>query len=75
MFVQPFVENAMEHGNASIKDGKIELRFMKDRGNISIDVSDNGPGLTQRKDEQHTSLSLTINKERIDLFVAELRER
>lgn len=48
---------------------------MKDRGDISIDVSENGSALTKRKDGEYTSLSFTIIEERIDLFVAELRER
>jgi tetratricopeptide (TPR) repeat protein len=75
MFVQPFLENAIEHGIANIKEGKIELRFKKDGDYISIEVNDNGAGLTQNIRSEHTSLSSTIIQERMDLFNRTLKRK
>lgn len=75
MFIQPFVENAIEHGIANIEDGKIKLKFKKDGDYISIEVSDNGKGLNQSNKPDHYSLSSTIIKERIDIFNKSLKNK
>ena len=76
MFVQPFVENAVEHGVGSLKEGgKIELRFKKEGEFINIAVNDNGKGLTPNSDSDHQSLSTTIIQERIDLFNQALKNK
>jgi sensor histidine kinase YesM len=78
MFVQPFVENAIEHGiiNAQEK-GLIELRFRKENEYISIEVQDNGGGLSKGgvNTDNHTSLASTIIRERMDLFNKSLKEK
>lgn len=78
MFIQPFVENAIEHGiiNAGGK-GLIELKFRKEGRYISIEIKDNGGGLTQNseKSKEHTSLSTTIIRERIALFNKTLKNK
>lgn len=76
MFVQPFVENAVEHGIANIQDGgKIELKFRKEGDFITIAVNDNGKGITQRTDTDHVSLSTTIIRERMELFNRSLKKK
>ncbi len=75
MFVQPFVENAVEHGIANLEGGKIELKFKKEEDYIFISVIDNGKGLSQLKNENHASLSSTIIKERMDLFNRSLKKK
>ncbi|MFK7951232.1 MAG: histidine kinase [Ekhidna sp.] len=75
MFVQPFVENAIEHGIANLDAGKIELRFKKDGDYISIAVSDNGSGISMNKKEGRNSLSTRIIKERMDLFNKSLKNK
>jgi tetratricopeptide (TPR) repeat protein len=78
MFVQPFIENAIEHGIINAKDkGFIELNFIKEGEYISISVTDNGEGMIQSpgKSEEHTSLSTTIIRERMDLFNKSLKNK
>ncbi len=78
MFVQPFVENAIEHGivNAAGR-GKVTIRFTKDKDYIGISIQDNGAGLSQttHSAQEHKSLSSTIIKERIDLFNLSLKKK
>lgn len=75
MFVQPFVENAVEHGIAELENGKIELKFKKDGDYISIAVNDNGKGYSPIPNASHTSLSTTIIKERMELFNKSLKRK
>jgi tetratricopeptide (TPR) repeat protein len=78
MFVQPFVENAIEHGIVNTKDkGLIELNFVKIGEYISIEIKDNGEGLSSssQKTDDHTSLSTTIIRERMDLFNKSLKNK
>ena len=58
MFVQPFVENAVEHGISGLTEGgKIDLIFRKEGDYISISINDNGQGLQNNNSVEHTSLS------------------
>jgi tetratricopeptide (TPR) repeat protein len=78
MFVQPFIENAIEHGVVNAKsDGLIELNFVKNGEYISIEIKDNGEGLvrTEQNIDDHTSLSTTIIKERMELFNKSLKNK
>ncbi|MFK7951233.1 MAG: histidine kinase [Ekhidna sp.] len=76
MFVQPFVENAVEHGIADLKEGgKINLKFKKDGDYISIVVNDNGKGLQGNNGMDHASLSTTIIQERMSLFNRSLKKK
>jgi LytS/YehU family sensor histidine kinase len=78
MFVQPFIENAIEHGIANAKgEGMIKLKLVKVGDYISIEITDNGDGLLQQKQErkEHTSLSTTIIKERMALLNKSLKKK
>lgn len=75
MFVQPFVENAVEHGIVNQENGRIDLKFMKDGDYISIEVNDNGVGLSSNKNGNHHSLSSTIIQERMELFNKSLKKK
>ncbi|MFK7951231.1 MAG: histidine kinase [Ekhidna sp.] len=75
MFVQPFVENAVEHGISNRSEGMINLKFSKEGEYISIEVNDNGKGLTSSKNKDHNSLSSTIIQERMDLFNRSLKKK
>ena len=77
MFVQPFVENAIEHGviHAESK-GRIELDFVKEASYIAIEVRDNGGGFVKKASGNgHTSLSSQIIQERMDLFNRTLKNK
>ncbi|MFK7951230.1 MAG: histidine kinase [Ekhidna sp.] len=76
MFVQPFVENAVEHGISDLTEGgRIDLIFRKEGDYISIEVNDNGKGLQKNNSEGHTSLSTTIIKERMEIFNRSLKKK
>ncbi len=70
MLLQPFVENAVEHGVKSLggnKQGKIDVDFTKQHGVLKIAVKDNGRGIkaTLNKNKQHISHATNITKERV----------
>ncbi len=70
MLLQPFVENAVEHGVKSLvgdKQGKIDVYFAQQNGVLKIAVKDNGRGLkaTVNKNKQHISHATNITKERV----------
>lgn len=77
MFIQPFVENAIEHGiiNANGK-GLIEINLIKGKEYISIEIKDNGGGLQANvKSQHHNSVSSTIIQERMALFNKTLKNK
>jgi tetratricopeptide (TPR) repeat protein len=71
MLIQPFVENAVEHG-IKMKDGlgKVSVAFSMDNDLLTIKVIDNGPGFVKKEDlnGEHQSLSMQIISERLELF-------
>jgi LytS/YehU family sensor histidine kinase len=78
MFVQPFIENAIEHGIINAEgEGLIELSIAKEGDYISIAIKDNGGGISTstQKAGEHTSLSTTIIKERMELFNKSLKNK
>ena len=44
MLVQPLVENALEHGLATVRGGRVRVSARRDRDALEIEVSDDGPG-------------------------------
>lgn len=50
MLLQPIVENCLKHGLApKIGGGKIELRTMDRDGRLSIEIEDNGVGISEER--------------------------
>lgn len=78
MFVQPFIENAIEHGIIQGK-GKIAIYFQQENEFITINVVDNGVGIEQAKKlkvietQKHHSLATSIIKERIENYNQKLK--
>ncbi|WP_258100109.1 sensor histidine kinase [Marinoscillum pacificum] len=69
MFIQPFVENAVEHGKYGASNkGLIEIRFSRKDDTIEILVQDNGGGFIKSDNSRKNSLSTTILKERLELL-------
>lgn len=71
MITQPFVENAIEHGQLHLRtDGYIKVRFYSDNKMLFIEVTDNGIGRKNseknNKGREHKSMAMKITKERID---------
>lgn len=76
MFIQPFVENAVEHGIGKMQEGgRIDLKFKKDGDFITVAVNDNGKGLFKNNTTTHRSLSTTIIRERMELFNRTLKKK
>ncbi|MEP2024662.1 MAG: tetratricopeptide repeat protein [Reichenbachiella sp.] len=78
MFVQPFVENAIEHGISQAEGkGKIDLYFEKEEEYISIVIKDNGGGYAQSNTQgkDHISLSTIIIRERMEIFNKTLKRK
>jgi hypothetical protein len=71
MLLQPFVENAIEHGfkNISYK-GQLQITFRLDAQQLHIDISDNGVGIEEQPKNLSgkTSLSRIITQERLDIL-------
>jgi sensor histidine kinase YesM len=70
MLLQPFLENAIEHGiQANSVEGKIIVEFNIDHQFLECSIIDNGIGFhhskDNNKDKEHASVALTITKERI----------
>ncbi len=70
MLLQPFVENAVEHGVKSLGAdgrGKIDVDFVQEGKRLKISVKDNGRGIkaTLNKNKQHLSHATAITKERV----------
>jgi sensor histidine kinase YesM len=70
--VQPFIENAIEHGIKHKKTkGHVYLRFLAQENQVVFEVEDDGVGrekaweLDYAKHKDHQSLATTIIKERI----------
>ncbi|MBZ0242649.1 MAG: hypothetical protein K8F24_05500, partial [Bacteroidales bacterium] len=74
MMVQPFLENALEHGlkNKIGGGGKVQLRYSLLKNSLQYEVRDNGVGLAkaakQSKLHDGESLSIAICKERLQLI-------
>lgn len=78
MFVQPFVENAIEHGvSGRSEGGLIKVAFHKSGDYVLIEITDNGHGLnlSAPSNPDHTSLATTIIKERMELFNKSLKRK
>ena len=79
MLLQPFIENAVEHGIRQVEDGRIAIRFAADEEDedlLHVTIVDNGIGRQlaaqkrQRKDPEHKSMGTTITQHRLDLLNA-----
>lgn len=74
MIIQPYVENAIEHGLRNKKDGKVTINFYyQDEDVIRCVVQDNGIGRKKRRTQQledprfqnHRSRGTAITEERL----------
>ena len=80
MFAQPFIENAIEHGQVHQQEGgKIMVRFAREGDLIRLEVWDNGVGLQEAKTkaagEERTSMATQITRERLGLLNASLKRK
>lgn len=69
MLVQPFIENAIEHGVKNLPDRKgfIQITYTLEPNFIKFSILDNGVGIENKpKKQNNKSLSTQIIKERLD---------
>ena len=76
MLVQPYVENAVLHGMASVKSGgKITITFhVSEEDRLRVTIDDNGAGRTKgaRPKGGQRSFGTTITQERLDILKKQL---
>ncbi len=78
MIIQPFVENAIEHGLKGIDyKGILNIQFTKFNDQLTIEINDNGIGLsTVAKDNgEHISRASQIIRDRIYLLNIKLKTK
>lgn len=72
MVLQPFIENAILHGVSHLQtnDGLIDLKFSLNEDVLTIDLTDNGLGISQNNhnNSEHVSKALHMIKERLDIL-------
>jgi tetratricopeptide (TPR) repeat protein len=73
MITQPFIENAIEHGQLhTIEEGVIQIEMSEREGMLEIIITDNGVGRTQsakiKKNKSHKSMAIDITRQRIEIL-------
>lgn len=67
MFIQPYIENAIQHGIKNIKNGEVSVNYKDNNNSIIVSVFDNGNGLKLKNNNQllERNSSTKVIKERI----------
>ena len=74
MLIQPFVENAIEHGISTLgAKGKLEISFAIINEQLHISIIDNGIGRQTHVDKDHKSMATKITEERIAILKKKYR--
>jgi LytS/YehU family sensor histidine kinase len=73
MITQPFIENAIEHGQLhKIEEGFILIKFARNGNMLDILIQDNGIGRKgseqSKKSKEHKSMAMDITRERIAII-------
>ena len=67
MLLQPLVDNAVKHGIAKLPDGgEIRIAARRQAEQLRIEISDNGPGLSNKGALPSSRLGLRITRERLE---------
>ncbi len=79
MLIQPFVENAIEHGLRGVETGgRIEITIKRRSNSLVCEIDDNGKGLAHQSGENgivkgRKSLSVEITRQRLYLLGKKLK--
>ena len=81
MLIQPFVENAIEHGIRLLEEGgEVIIRILKHHDNLVLEIEDNGLGLdynehSSKHVHNHESMALKITKERLHILEKDTKKK
>lgn len=75
MIIQPYIENAIIHGQVNkISNGMINIQFTQDKEILHVKISDNGIGRRKSAENKleiekdHKSLGMTMTADRLELL-------
>lgn len=73
MLIQPFIENAIEHGFPGLdKSGELHISYKKTEKELEIRITDNGKGFSTdnqvHEKKGHESVAIQITEKRINLL-------
>lgn len=72
LIIQPFAENALEHGfYQSDRSNKLIIRVVKNQNGVSIEIEDNGIGIDSTlnlKNQQHESKAISLTQGRLKFW-------
>lgn len=68
MLIQPFVENAFEHGLKGSGKGHIDITLQSEDEQLQILIQDDGAGLETSGPGHHTSKAISITRDRLALL-------
>lgn len=72
MLLQPFVENAIEHGIRNVENAWIKVHLSMQNQHLIVRIIDNGIGIEKskrlKKNHEHQSMALQITSERLLLL-------
>jgi two-component system, LytTR family, sensor kinase len=68
LLVQPLVENAIEHGLASARGGRVRVRARRTGAMLELEVSDDGPGFRDAASDPSGGVGLANTRERLTLL-------
>lgn len=73
MLIQPFIENAIEHGFSDLdKPGELTISYKKTGKEVEIRITDNGRGFSAndliRGKKEYESVAIQITEKRINLL-------
>jgi LytS/YehU family sensor histidine kinase len=67
LLLQPLVDNAVKHGISRLSTGgDLRIGVKRRADQLDIEISDNGPGFSQKEAIPSTGLGLTITRERLE---------
>jgi hypothetical protein len=78
MLLQPFIENAIEHGMQDIESGGwIDISYKLENSMLVVEITDNGSGIKSDDStiKNHRSLAIEITKERVALMNRKGKEK
>lgn len=72
MLLQPFVENALQHGFNRQANGSVSLVIEKRNSTLLCIIEDNGSGLEEMPNQKKRSLATVITQERLQVLQSQL---